>query len=217
MNNLKIYVCGHNNLLNYVPDLYFIQKVNLNNLDIGRFQSNQLAESRIFLSDQIKEPSEYVGFLSQRYRQKWPHLASFKKLNQLEYKKETIFYAETPPLKWKNWFNGYCPGMDKLFYDMVDYSGLNPDYYPTVINNCFICHWDIFQEFLVKWKDVFNYIYEKYPPDTMTFETYDNSRRAGCLYESLSSLIFANLIKKYKLNFESMRLNNKSNLKRILL
>jgi len=201
MDKLRIYVCGHNNLLDNVPsNISYLRKINLNDLDIGKHQDNRLAENRIFLSSIIDEPVEYIGFLSQMYRFKWPQLVSFQNIKNLEFQQNNVFYAELSWPKWATWFKTSFPGIEPYFDDLVQYSGFSDQNWPTFLANNFICHWSIFEEFIQNWRKIFHYLNEKYPNDSMNFEVMDKNRTPGYLYEASTSLIFSHLIKKYNLN-----------------
>lgn len=217
MDKLRIYVCGHSEHLDYIPtNIPYLRKINLNHLDIGKYQDNRFAENRIFLSPIIDEPVEYIGFLSQMYRHKWPQMASFQSLKNLDFQQNNVFYAELSWPKWATWFKTSFPGIEPFFDDMVQHSGLSDQNYPTFLANNFICPWRIFEEFIQIWRKNFLYLNEKYPNDCMNFEVMDKNRTPGYLYEALTTLIFSHLIKKYNLNLLKMQENKKS-VKRIMV
>lgn len=217
MDKLKVHVVGHTDRIQIITDLPFIKKVNLSKLDIGKYQDNQLAESRIFVSDAI-EQAEYVGVLSYNYRTKWPQLVPWNSLIDLPFRPDLLYCAEIPAPRWDDWFMLSCPGMEPLFRDMVQYSGFCSRNFPTLMANAFISSWEVFSEFLFHWRRIFYYLYEKYPPASMTFQSFDDNRRAGYLYEALSALVWAHLIKERNLTLSKLSMDSKRKFsKRILV
>lgn len=204
MQKLRIYVPGHNYKLKEVPDKDFLEKVFLPDLPIGKFQSNQLAENRIYLWDRIKEPTEYVGFLSPRYIEKHPDSTTFRFLDKLEYRKDRIYCLARTYVKYQEWFFIYFPGIESFMRDMSEFAGMSLYDEPGLLGNNFICSWEVFQEFHEKWLQTFHYLYDKYRFDKLTFKSPDDSRKAGYLYEALTAMIFANLIKKNNLELKTL-------------
>lgn len=204
MQNLRIYVPGHNYRLDAVPDKIFLQKVFLPDLPIGKYQTNQLAENRIYLWDKIKEPFEYVGFLSPRYLEKHPESTPFRFLDTLEYKKNRVYCVARTYVRYQEWFFSYFPGIEPLMVDMANFAGMSLYDEPGLLGNNFICSWEVFEEFHENWLRIFHYLFEKYPPEEMTFESPDDSRKAGYLYEVLSAMIFGHLIKKNNLELKTL-------------
>lgn len=221
MKKLQIYVCGHNDDLNLVPNFSYLKKVNLNDLDIGKYQDKQLAENRIFLSDLINEPVEYVGFLSYRYKEKSPECCSFKDIEKLDLSPDIVYYVNVPqvnsvPVLNCDWIKSWFSGMDDIWADMMGFLDL-PERISFTTNN-FICSWEIYQEFITIWKNCFEYLYEKYPVmDFLIPENFDNNRKKGYIFEILTSIIFSDLIRKHNLKLLKMMTNKKHHFKKILL
>jgi hypothetical protein len=220
MKKLQIYVCGHNDDLNLVPNFSYLKKVNLNDLDIGKYQNNQLSESRIFLSQLIEEPVQYIGFLSYRYQQKCPECPSFKDLESLDLSPNIVYCANIPqldstPLLSCGWVKSWYSGIDYIWDDMIQFLGL-PERISFMTNN-FICSWEIFQKFILIWKNCFEYLYEKYPVmDFLLPIDFDNNRKKGYIFEILTSIIFSDLINKNNLKLLKMT-SQKRQFKKILL
>lgn len=196
MDKLRIYVCGHSEeTLSRVPDRPFLHKVNLNTLPIGKFQDNQLSESRIYLSELIKEPCEYIGFTSYSWGHRNPELPRLQKLNLLDYQPDVVYYARATEMNWLHRYYSWNPGVEKYMEEIAKEFGLSKTNYPAPLSNNFMCHWDVFQKFHSKWMEVFMYLYDKYPPDKLEFEIglQDPSRHAGYLYEYITVLVFASM------------------------
>ncbi len=202
----------HNNpkWLDSVPEQDFIQMVNLENLDIGKFQVNQLCESRLFLSDlfdTIETQCEYVGVMSARYNDKYPlpftpdkPKCRLQNLDQLKLHPSVVWAADRAVLSpYDDWAHpaefGFHNGHNKYINTLKEISGYQmPERSIGLWANNFICHTSIFMEFLKEWRRLFSLCFERYGVDRFDFVTEnpdeDESLLAAYFYERITTLYF---------------------------
>lgn len=203
MDKLRIFVCGHDYRLSMTPNRDFLTKINLNELSIGQFQRNDFAESRIFFSEKIHEPVEYIGFTTASWRIKWPRLLSIQYLNTLDLQPnigwcpslENLAHNETWVQRCEIWWPDLLPYMEA----MSEFSGFDLKTINAPIANNFILHWDKWQFFIKKWHEIFHWFYQTYPPEkiALRLDEFDQCRLYGYVLERLSMLILSHLPRVY--------------------
>ena len=201
MEKLRIFVCGHDERLKMIPNRPFITHINLNHLEIGIYQNNQFSESRLFFSDLVKEPVEYIGFASASWRIKWNHILPVHQLDQLELKPNRLWCPSLEDLSanetWIMKCNYFWPELLPYIFEMAKVSGLSTDFRQAPISNNFIVHWDVWNFFISEWMKLFNWLYKEHPPEKVLKElkmkNVDESRLYGYILERISMLILSNL------------------------
>lgn len=204
---LKIFVIGHSDF--NIPEFDFLEKVNCSKLEIEH-QDNQLAESRIYLSDIVeKSGAEYVGFVSWRYEEKRGQVGCptmpLINMDQLELSPNVIWH----PWSANNWAKGsitYHIGMEPYLNELSEHTRL-PLNYPAFWANSFICHKSVYLQFQKFFRDVFDIFHKKYGfnfnfyvpdgksvhPNRITrYDHLDHSnRKAAVFYERVTALYFS--------------------------
>ena len=229
MDKLKIFVVGRDQeTLEQVPNRPFLVKVDLNKLPIGEYQNNQLAETRIFLSDLVAEPAEYIGLVSANHdckhtlalmKEGQRILPTLSNLGRTPLNPDILYCCVFSHVNCKDWFSTYFEGIEPYLNDIENFSGLNMNLYPSLLANTFICHWDVFQDFLQNWRPIFDYIWKKYSLELLeqTIGGYaDRNRIAGYLYEAVSMMVWADVIQRRNLNLQHFNVIKKP-FKRILV
>lgn len=205
MEKLKIFVCGHDCRLKMIPQRPFLQHINLNDLDVGEFQNNQFSESRLFFSDLVKEPVEYIGFTSASWRIKWNQILPIHHLDQLELSPNCLWCPSLEDLAanetWIVKCRAFWPQLLPYIYEMADFSGLSTEMRQAPISNNFICHWDVWQYFIKEWMKIFFWLYKKHPPEKvlkeLKMDRVDEKRLYGYILERISMLVLSNLPKVF--------------------
>ena len=170
----------------------------------------------MFLSD--INPVEYIGFVSSSYDSKFtsidqhPTMKDGQKilprlihLNNLNLSPNILHCCILSHVQCKDWFISYFEGIEPYLNDVEQFSGLNFNAFPSLLANSFVCHWDIFQKFIKLWRPIFNYVWDKYPIDLLakTIKGFaDKNREAGYLYEAISMMVWAEIIKKENLTIQ---------------
>jgi len=211
MGNLKIFAV-HNDpaWLAAVGERPFLQRIQLDELAIGRFQLNQLCESRIFLSDlfdDVGEECDFVGVMSARYNDKYPlpfsrdkALTRLEDLDQLEMTADRVWAADRaelgPESEWTHPAEeGFHNGHKEYVEDLIDRSGfaLPKDMIGLWANN-FICHVSVFEEFLRAWRRLFHDCFDQYGVDSFRFDVDQDGAKpdvkAAYFYERITTLYF---------------------------
>ena len=203
---VKVFVLSHEpHMLDRVPDRPYFEKVNLDELPLDRFQTNQLAESRIFLAPFMHRiKSEYVGFATARWNDKYGYLGTIKledfHLLKLHLKPNTVIVAQRTdnvngplgafdPVNWRSHLEHAHKGISVYLEELARVSGIN-NRNPSFWANNFICHRAVFKDFLKHWLDVFFYFYAKYGLD-YKFQTLDPNRQAAFLMEAITINYFS--------------------------
>lgn len=197
---IMVFVLGHNkSQIERVNGRSYLQLVDLKNLKLPKseWENNQLAENRIFLSPLVEDiKSQYVGFITASYPQKYPHIPLFNDINQLkpQLSPDTILVAETNSEQWAYHSEQSHPGIETYLEEISRITGLSLSARSSFWGNNFICPTSEFNKFLIFWRKQFEYLYNKYKFDFdfHVAEHDDPSRRAAYLYERLTTLYFAN-------------------------
>lgn len=197
--------------LRRVPKRDFIQTVNLDHLEIGDYQLNQLCESRLFLSDlfdELHRQCEYVGVMSARYNNKYPlpftpdkSRCRLENLDQLKLHPSVVWAADRARLALEDdWVHpaetGFHNGHRKYIEKLIEISGYRlPKRSTGLWANNFICHASVFGQFLEEWRRLFYLCFERYGVDRFDFgrenPDEDESLLAAYFYERITTLYFA--------------------------
>jgi hypothetical protein len=192
---LDVFVLSHSDaMLRASPKRTYLRPVNLDRLDIGRYQENHLAESRIFLSDVPDTGSEYVGFATARWDGKYhPPVSRLGHLGRLPLYPSTVYSPDVFGPNWAAHSDQHHPGMYKLLKEMAEVSGLRLEAGPTFYGQNFICHRSVYDDFIKVWRTLFDHFYQKYRYD-LPFDVgrFERRRAAAYLYERFTCLYFAN-------------------------
>ena len=193
--NLELFILGHDERVDLVKERSYITKINLNELSIGEFQNNCLAESRFFLSD-IKSDKEYIGCATARWDVKYPEHIQLGQMESIKdrLKENIVLVADQINLNWLEITKTNYPGVVAMLKEIPANLKIPIRNRPTFYANNFICHRKVFFEFLAWWKEAFMYFHNKYGfelPFTLGRE-WDQRRKDAYFYEWLTMLYFAN-------------------------
>lgn len=198
MQKLIIHILSHRqDQLDAIPERPFFRKVHLAELPIGEYQTNQLSEMRYFLSD-IPLDSEYVGMCSARWNEKYPDNVPLEEINQLPLAADVIWVGELTSANWAAFSEWVHPGMMVYLKELEEVSGLRMMAGPAFWSNNFICHRKVFEDFLGKWRSMFDAMYAlhqytfSFGNKADRYPIYDITRHASYFYERLTLLYFAN-------------------------
>lgn len=205
-NKVKIFVLGHqeDQLAKVIPRPY-LHKVNLNDLPIERFQTNLLAESRIYLASFLqKVDHEYIGLVTSKWNQKYAYIntTNLEDLHQLRVhlKPKNVIVAQRTDntsgglgdldtLDWRTHLEHVHKGIGPYLDELAKLSGVYKRG-PSFWANNFICHRTVFKQFLKHWLDMFFYFYAKYKFE-YKYETYDPSRLPSFFMEAITINYFS--------------------------
>jgi hypothetical protein len=87
------------------------------------------------------------------------------------------------------------------------------------LSNSFVCHIDVFKDFLSLWRPIFDYAWDNYNLNEMADRIKghaDRRRAAGYLYEAISVLVWGEIIKRRNLSVKFLDTPRKK-IKRILI
>jgi hypothetical protein len=175
----------------------YLHKINLDDLPIpAEFQDNRLAESRIYLWDEIANcEQEYLGFATASWDEKWFRLLPLDRLHWIDSMltpDQVLAALPTATSSWMRDSETCHPGMAALIEEMSTVSAVPLSEQPTFWANNFVCHRDVFQSFLTSWKKMFFHFYRKYgfdPP--FSVGTFDCKRKFAYLAERFTMLYFS--------------------------
>lgn len=188
---LTIFVLGHTNAITKFACPHIVP-VNLADLDIGEYQTNQLAESRMFFSDlPNKTQTEYIGFLTNSWKTKFKKLLSIQDLHALPLDEKTVWAPKLAPINWANQSEKYHPGIYKYLIEASELSNMNLINNTSLWCNNFICHKKVYVAFKEFFLMMFNHFHNKYG-FKMGFTNRDQSRHVAYFYERITTLYFAN-------------------------
>lgn len=150
---------------------------------------NEISEHRFFIT-KFHSDAEYLGFATWRWHQKCKHLISLNQLAGLEMKPNVVWYAWEA----KDWYTESKirhRGIEKYLDMLVSHTGLQHGKRSFYANQ-FICHRDIFFDFMEKFKEWFNHFDKQNLNYNYTVQPKDKPRTPACFYERFSTLYFAN-------------------------
>lgn len=193
--NLKVFITGHNeDCLRKIPNKNFIKKINLSNLEIGIKNTEDLAENRFFLSDQVFRSHEpYIGLITHRYKEKYN--LEIENLNKITKKieKNYVFTCHFARKDWYDYSINYHPGMEKYLKEISKLFDLPIRKKHVFWANNFICHKSIFADFIFLFRSIFIYMNKKYGYDfNYKVDPGQEHRKAAFLYERVAMMYFSN-------------------------
>ena len=193
MNHLSVFAQGHTDeQLESIEDAPHIVKINLNTLPIGKFQDNRLAEYRLFLSDlPSTTDSEYLGFGTWQWNKKWYPIIPIQHLNAVTMKKDVVYYVMYANEYWMRLSSAWHPGIDKYVYEIARKKRMDINK-PTFWATNFICHRSVYEQWELFFREVFNYLYNKYGMEYNFPTDKDDHRKPALLCERMNMLFFAN-------------------------
>lgn len=192
---LRIFSLWHDDKPPAIRTRTYIQKVNLNNLDCGEFQRNHIAEVRAFLAKGLWDqgPWDYVGFLTAKMHEKYPHLLPMHELHRLPFRPKTVWICAPAPTDWGRESDAHHPGIWNLLVEIEKLTGKSVKAGPTFYGNNFICHINVMKDFIVFFRKVFDYFYAKYWYDLpFNLGKFELRKAAAYFYERIAMQYFAN-------------------------
>lgn len=192
---LSIHVLGHEQtLLDSLPERPFLSSVNLNALDIGQWQNNLLAESRIFMSDlPLQSESEYLGLATARWHEKYWSFLPLERLDELILAPDVVWAVQPSTRDWKYESDSNHPGMATLIEEVCKEFGYADDL-PGLWANNFICHRNVYKLLHRRWTSMFDLMYRRYGFD-LPFQTGNpewDCRKPAFFYERYTTIYFSN-------------------------
>ena len=199
---MKLFVVHtHVCTLKFVPKLSFIQKHDLNQLQMDRFTENCLAENRMlyYLSQNTHLLDDiHVGLASARWNEKY-RCMRVHQLQLLKPDEETVYAAE-PTDRWYDDSESNHPGMQGYMHEIMDRNGWKDTSGLSFYSNNFVCHRNTMMAFLKWWVDNFQHFYAKHNNQfhfNNNYRRYNPKLHQAYFYERLTILYFAN--QKYKI------------------
>lgn len=192
--NFKIFVLGHDSF--EISNSSFLTKINLNEINTGIYSDNQLAESRIFFNDlPLQQNVDYLGFATYQWNKKFKNSCKVENLYLLEkhLKPNIVWCPCKSKVHWSITSEWDHPGMFALLYELSDLMQMNLEK-ESFYCNCFICHKDVYLDFICYFKEAFGYFYKKYKFNLPFIDQKpeDALRHAAFFYERVTMLYFAN-------------------------
>jgi hypothetical protein len=191
----KIFVLHHG--ASPAVDRPYLSKVNLQTIEIPtEFQDNRLAESRVYFWDAVlDQQQEFVGFATSRWDEKWIRLITLDRLHQVDEmlaRDHVLAALPTVTSSWVTDSEACHPGIGTLIREMAQVSGIDLSERPTFWANNFICHQDVYRNFLTCWKKLFFHFYRKYGFDLpFSVGEFDSKRQFAYLAERFTMLYFS--------------------------
>lgn len=89
--NVEILCLGHSQKqFDTIPDRPYLKKVNLNQIDAGKYSDNKWAESRAFVPDLFSSNAEFVGFITASWNLKYEPFSFIENFHNWNYAKVLI-------------------------------------------------------------------------------------------------------------------------------
>lgn len=190
---LSIHVLGHDQTtLDMIPIRPFLTLVNLNKLEIGQWQTNLLAESRIFMSE-IQGNSEYVGLATARWHEKYYSYLPLDRFDELPLEPNIVWAVNPSSRNWKFESDGCHPGIAGLIEEVCKHFGY-ADNLPGLWANNFVCHRKVYNNLQQRWRLMFDLIHRRYGFD-LPYDAGWNEwecRKPSFLYERYTLIYFSN-------------------------
>lgn len=204
---LTLFVLSHKpDVLEKVPPLPFLQKVLLGNLEVDPLQpisglsegqDPRFGEGRAFLTElQVQRESEYVGYLNGRSQEKY-HWLKFTWEGLAErisgrLSPEKVLSMWCGPADWAAFSERMHPGMLPVLEEISEYTSIPLIGGSTLWANDFICHREVWRDWLDFWRRTTSWIVGKWGLDPPTPQTNcDHNRRLAYLLERVTCLYFS--------------------------
>ena len=196
-NDVQLLALSHDQaILDRVPILNRITKVNLNELELEEFQDNQLAEFRVYMSldDEKLSEHEYWGFISGRWNEKYPNKQNrLETLHSLNMSPNVVWCSHIDKSKWDSWLKQFDG--EELFNDLEEFNHMTRQHNkPFIWSGNFICHQKIAKEITAFIQANVEYIYESFEFNIPFVhpDPDERKRNFGFLLESLLMLYLTN-------------------------
>jgi hypothetical protein len=166
--------------------------INLNKINIGEYQTNQLAESRFFFSDIAENyNSEYVGIFSYKHNKKFHKLMCLQSLHRLQFQKNVIWAPYVASEDWAYKSEISHSGIMKYIEELALINNFEMNKKNGVFCNSFLCHMDEYIKFKKFFVRNFMHFYKKYGYD-MEYSGGFKNRHANYFYERFATIYFSN-------------------------
>lgn len=195
----RIFVLGHSDkCFQTVPDCEYIQKINLNNLQLPIPNTNDLAENRFFLLDEgfFEDCPEYIGTLTWQYDRKYNWLLPLSEINEFfdDLHPDVVYAAAPTSVMVRDWVD-YTIDFHKTIRPYMDelseITGLVWNDRECFWANNFICHKSVFLDFIKFARNAILKINDRHG-NNMAYYVEDKTRVPAYLYERLTMLWFSN-------------------------
>jgi hypothetical protein len=196
-NDIEIFVLSHDqNILDSTPDLPYFKKINLNDLELGELQNNQLAEFRIYLgiNEADLDDHEYYGFMTARWNEKYNHkINKLETLNFLNMTSNVIWCSHIENANWQSWINQFDG--EEIIIELEKFNNMTRQpSTPFVWSGNYICHKDVAKK-IVKFMNLnINYIFNEYGMNVPFIhpDPVERKRNFGFLLESILIMYLQN-------------------------
>jgi hypothetical protein len=187
---LTLFGLGHNDeLLKRLPVRKHLIPVALHRLA----EPECYAEFRFFLHP-LPMSSEYVGFVSCRWAEKFPKASPIEKLEELPLSPQCVYApAPTAGIDWVEHSEKVHPGLSKLIPELAAAMGVEllPKA-PTLWTSNFICHRTVWESYAKAFTAAAKFASQRWgaePP--FDVGRYDPSRKVAYLMERATMIYFA--------------------------
>lgn len=196
--NFRVFVLGHKpeQFYNfpYKPSLH---PLDLNTLRLPIPNTNHIAEHRFFLQDRsyFENCPEYIGTLTVTAETKFPHMVTFEDIEFIEpvLSPDVVYAPRLTNSCTPQWieFSICMHGPNFAQYMRALSEAMNTPLLnsPTFWANNFICHKNVFLDFVDRFQDAFFRVHSRYGYD-MRFECEDPCRLPAYLYERAAMMYF---------------------------
>lgn len=191
--DMRILVLGH---LGY--DLEAVEmRSYLSPVRLDRLGQNELAESRIYLDPGVMdrfEGREYVGLASARWDDKYEGKSTL--LADLHWARGLLAkdVVLAPDVWGSCWAEVTCrsnKGMERMLGELEKFTGMPLEKGPTFWSNNFICHRDVFSDYVAHFRKVYDHFHSKYD-DRFDYVGMDTRRTPAFFYEAVTVHYFSN-------------------------
>lgn len=197
---MKIFVLGHNQeSLSQVPDTNYLERVDLSKLELHIPNTNDLAENRFYLTNPefFRNQPDYIGTLTYNFNNKYHDLIGLENLDSIKnlLEPDTVLAAAPTHTFFKNhwlkWTYSYHQTIEPYMKDLSDIMGIPLTNDDTLWANNFICHKEVFIDFVKTFQKTFQTMHQKHGYN-FKMKVDDTSRTAAYLYERVAMLYFSN-------------------------
>lgn len=197
---MKIFVLGHNQeSLSQVPDTNYLEGVDLSKLELPVPNTNDLAENRFYLTNPefFRNQPDYIGTLTCNFNSKYHDLIGLENLDSIKnlLEPDTVLAAAPTHTFFKNhwlkWTYSYHQTIEPYMKDLSDIMGIPLTNDDTLWANNFICHKEVFIDFVKTFQKTFQAMHQKHGYN-FKMKVDDTSRTAAYLYERVAMLYFSN-------------------------
>lgn len=189
MEKLLTYVLYHNlDQIKVIEPKSHIEFVNLEEVNIDK----DLAENRLFFKT-ITSNHEYIGMASASWPKKYPTSVKLEDLNLITLKENQVYAPDIAQKSWALQSEYIHPGIFAILGDLAQQFNMSLIGQTLWANN-FVCHRDVFNDLIIKWKDMYFYALNKYKNRVLPYHVGDENKHRHIAYlgERLTCLYFCN-------------------------